>query len=88
MELTKRLIAFIVGFFIGAGAGAVALHSVITKDNFLLQKEIYECAVGLVYEGTPVCLVYSMKGFLSHENPSSGRRNNNNEQGKSIRSEQ
>ena len=88
MELVKRIVAFGVGLFLGAIVGAAALNAGINNKNYLLQKEIYECAVGLVYEGTPVCLVYSMKGFLSHEDPSSGRRNNNNEQGKSIRSAQ
>lgn len=89
MELAKRLVALFSGLILGIAVGGLAYGNLLNSKNYVLPHDVYECAVGITMENVNYCLVYAAKGFIpKDETPSSGRGNNNREQGKPIRSQQ
>lgn len=88
-DVTKRIFSMFVGLMLGTAGGYAASNNLLNSKNYVLPHDVYECAVGITMKDANYCLVYAAKGFIpKDETPSSGRRNNNLEQGRPIRSAQ
>lgn len=90
--MVKKIMFFCLclGFtMLGFGFGNFFKERQIEVDNFVLKKEFYECYLGMILpdpEQPRVCVVYRVKGLDLGAYPNNRHRDNNSEQGKSIRS--